>query len=483
MSSHFMTRVQAKQQEHMQAPEEPPPNTSNGLGSSSAALHRIEQVIAKLKSPSPSKTIKSNSYSNSPILSERASSSPHPASSPAAPSSFSASPPAGPPLHTHSIPSTATTSPTQSATSSSPAVDNWKRQVIGQIASLELSCESLQLQNTQLIVANSDLTKRLMVAERQNRAFRTALEEHQKGGGQVLSAIADKVDQVLLLSPQKDVSAEKDSNIDPSVTLSKNSTMQLLEQDQKKEDKERVLVPLFNHTSSPKQYSSASKEEGTSTSTAGADRVAEVSQQCRALQTKLKHLRQVVSIAKMDNFLQGVSTHHGLEDLSLQMEKTENEYDEMKRLLHSLKPKPKVVYTNTKTPSKNQQGSPYSEDLSSPVFTPSPRNSNNNGSTSSSLSSVSFLIFSNFSKFSFHFFIFISHTNTTTVQHTQQKHAPTSTLVETSSILSSFLSSLSPLTFRGLFSFCCCAVVVAWWTSTYSCFKVRLFCSAASILF
>ena len=113
------------------------------LSSSTSALRRIEMAISSINNPSHT----------------------------APPTDQKVQAPLCPPSPTTP---TANSPPPTTKMAVSP-VDDWKRQVLGQLLSLESTCQSLQAENTQLLLDKTTYQQTLLALKRENSALREAL--------------------------------------------------------------------------------------------------------------------------------------------------------------------------------------------------------------------------------------------------------------------------------------------------------------------
>ena len=243
---------QAKELSEDATPQTTRRSSTAALSSASAAMARIELAIANLKSPT-------KASSNHNIQST----TPTPLLTP-----FKSSPP--PPSSTSPI-----DSPHYQETT------KWKRMVVGQIAGLEISCESLQLQNTQLIIHNKLLEKKLQQSQRDNRALREAM-------GEKISAPNPIQDASIAVTP-----------------IQNTSTTPTLQQPPAPVSPPPLPIVTEEEKKFQAEYLARQQQMFSSSSPIEESRIIQTTMEFNAVQTQLKHLKQVLSIAKMDNYLQG----------------------------------------------------------------------------------------------------------------------------------------------------------------------------------
>ena len=243
---------QAKELSEDATPQTTRRSSTAALSSASAAMARIELAIANLKSPT-------KASSNHNIQST----TPTPLLTP-----FKSSPPPS-----------SSTSPIDSP--DYQETTKWKRMVVGQIAGLEISCESLQLQNTQLIIHNKLLEKKLQQSQRDNRALREAM-------GEKISAPNPIQDASIAVKPNQNTSTTPTLQ-QPPAPVSPPPLPIVTEEEKKFQAEYLARQQQMFSSSSPIEES----------------RIIQTTMEFNAVQTQLKHLKQVLSIAKMDNFLQG----------------------------------------------------------------------------------------------------------------------------------------------------------------------------------
>ena len=249
---------QAKELSEDTTPQTTRRSSTAALSSASAAMARIELAIANLKSPT-------KASSNHNIQSKTQTTPPTPLLTP-----FKSSPP----------------QPSSTSPIDSPhyqETTKWKRMVVGQIAGLELSCESLQLQNTQLIIHNKLLEKKLQQSQRDNRALREAL-------GEKISAPNPIQDATIAVTPIQNTSTPPTPTLQQPPAPVSPPPLPIVTEEEKKFQAEYLARQQ-------QMFSSSSPMEES--------RIIQTTMEFNAVQTQLKHLKQVLSIAKMDNYLQG----------------------------------------------------------------------------------------------------------------------------------------------------------------------------------
>ena len=81
--------------------------------------------------------------------------------------------------------------------------------------------------------------------------------------------------------------------------------------------------------------------------------IARITTEQKFIQKKIKNLKQILSVAKMDNYLQNLPSHHGLEKLALEMETLELRSNQCRKEMRELQIQ--VVTTTNLNSKKNGQ--------------------------------------------------------------------------------------------------------------------------------
>ena len=243
----------------------------------------------------------------------------------------------------------------------------------------------------------NELIKKLKISERSNQVLREALEALEEknmsrsGGGEddtnTLKSVYKSVglsggvgsssggtrsggsgessgEKALLLQPRKELLGEKSSRISTAPALGAGAG---------------AGTALTTYSSRRQQQEESQQGESRSA------QIARITTEQKCIQKKIKNLKQILSVAKMDNYLQSLPSHHGLEKLALEMETLELRSNECRKEMRELQIQ--VVTTTNFNSKKN--GQHYEKiKLKSPASTSSSIFSSSSASASSSSSSA-----------------------------------------------------------------------------------------------
>ena len=221
----------------------------------------------------------------------------------------------------------------------------------------------------------NELIKKLKISERSNQVLREALEALEEknmsrsGGGEddtnTLKSVYKSVglsggvgsssggtssgassggsgessgEKALLLQPRKELLGEKSSRISTAPALGAGAGGG---------GGGGGGTALTTYSSRRQQQEESQQGESRSA------QIARITTEQKCIQKKIKNLKQILSVAKMDNYLQSLPSHHGLEKLALEMETLELRSNECRKEMRELQIQ--VVTTTNFNSKKNGQ--------------------------------------------------------------------------------------------------------------------------------
>ena len=210
----------------------------------------------------------------------------------------------------------------------------------------------------------NELIKKLKISERSNQVLREALEEKNvsrsgivAGRGEddtnTLKSLYKSVglsggvgssssssssgessgEKALLLQPRKELLGEKSSRVSAAPALAASGG--------------GGGGTALTTRPSRRQQQEESQQESRSA------QIARITTEQKFIQKKIKNLKQILSVAKMDNYLQNLPSHHGLEKLALEMETLELRSNQCRKEMRELQIQ--VVTTTNLNSKKNGQ--------------------------------------------------------------------------------------------------------------------------------
>ena len=211
----------------------------------------------------------------------------------------------------------------------------------------------------------NELIKKLKISERSNQVLREALEEKNvsrsgivAGGGEddtnTLKSLYKSVglsggvgssstgsggsgessgEKALLLQPRKELLGEKSSRVSAAPALAARGGG-------------GGGTALTTRPSRRQQQEESQQESRFA-------QIARITTEQKFIQKKIKNLKQILSVAKMDNYLQNLPSHHGLEKLALEMETLELRSNQCRKEMRELQIQ--VVTTTNLNSKKNGQ--------------------------------------------------------------------------------------------------------------------------------